>query len=941
MPIAKASALATSAVNVGNYGSEDYEMDVFLSHRNLGDPLLQKATLIIKTKLAGSTILQDAAAKLIKTCSTMSSEHKPSTSVGAQKETAQQIYAIKATDHSLASASQMSPKACNVFCARPPLSWFRKRHLEVIDSDNLNESTMAHHRVACIQELFQVDNLWTSYSNHLQDARTLCEVGSADHAPRAMLEFLGDMAEAVPPVVEMFKDAVIRQQELREQMRKNAEEAEAMHRKRVREEEKLHVASMHRAGEIFGALQRHASQLEISLRTQLLHANEDVDAVSQVLQATMADFWTLRETAALLLQQYLSGFEDMRVLQSKGIEDIEQSLMSSMQNMNLAAGGVLDQFEALSVGVRTGMVDMSNDLENITQRQREVADLQEDSKLQLLQVLSLGQRLNDVVSAIDGKIGGVLLVIEACEGLVQHFSLRGLLAGVGVVGSALLLRFAWCSSAGAIFFLFCVSAAAAPTVWELISPSLIIATSGLFIAASDTTAFVITYATAFGLATSSAATVTLACRLWRRKLAKGEDEELISRQLEKDSVVVAKHKRDNDRSLRAQSAPPDFVRPGTLEKMDSVSLLLRTAIRTFFPTPRHILILDALLLHKVLHLEDLNVLLSAQSKEVRTFLNPLRASRFVIAKLRKQIESAYKADAEAEAQGMNKDWYCHRCKSEYDMMTVLGFEQGEDGFVCEKCGQGLVQDEERIKERGAGREGGGGHRRMKRLNEQLARLDELVSSVDRDVELGKARVHEVIGPDGKGDGGFERAWEERVRVPRADDVTGTGATADRYVDVKKKEKGPDAVRAENLEVRIRTSGELGEEERRHEEERRERIRKQNEMPEWHKASAIGRDTTVIKSEESNGVGVKAEEEGEESTKVDTKQAEMDEQMQHVAGTPMSTNTQDIRPINGVKREFEEDSSEAATPMSLPDTKRAKVETPRMEKTLKMYEQGQG
>ncbi|RMZ83240.1 hypothetical protein DV738_g1351, partial [Chaetothyriales sp. CBS 135597] len=387
--------------------------------------------------------------------------------------------------------------------------------------------------------------------------------------------------------------------------------------------------------------------------------------------------------------------------------------------------------------------------------------------------------------------------------------------------------------------------------------------------------------------------------------------------------------------------------------MDSVSLLLRTAIRTFYPTPRHILILDALLLHKVLHLEDLNVLLSAQSKEVRIFLNPLRASRFVsthtrkevrasqgsgssfgygdrtvqrdyyfinileaidaikyrIAKLRKQIESAYKADAEAEAQGTNKDWYCPRCKSEYDMMTVLGFEQGPDGFVCEKCGQGLVQDEERIKERGTGREGGGGHRKMKRLNEQLARLDELIGSVDRDVESGKVKVQEVIGPDGKGDGGFERAWEERVRVRRADDVTGTGATTgDRFVDVKKKEKGPDAVKAENLEVRIRTEGELGEEEKRREEERRERVRKQNEMPEWHKGSAIGRDPVVVKAEESNG-------------------AEMDEQMQHVAGTPMSSfNTPDTRPSNGVKRDFEEDSSEAATPMSMPDTKRVKVET---------------
>ena len=426
--------------------------------------------------------------------------------------------------------------------------------------------------------------------------------------------------------------------------------------------------------------------------------------------------------------------------------------------------------------------------------------------------------------------------------------------------------------------------------------------------------------------------------------------------------------------------------------MDVASNLVRTAIRTFYPAPRQILILDAILLHRVLHLEDLNIILNTQSKEVRTYLAPLRASRFVacharkevrvtstttqtihgdrtvtrdyyfinlmeaidaikyrIARLRKNVESSYKQD---ETKG--KDWFCPRCKSEYDMMEVLGFHNGPGGYECGKCGYTLVQDEERIKDRGSGV-------KMVRLNGQLNLLDKLIADVDRAVEEGRLRVHETI-TDGKPDGGFERAWEERVKVKRAEGQG--GGVEERYVEVRgKKEKGPEMVKAENLEVSLKTEGELTEEERKREEERREKIRLQNQMPEWHAKSAIGMGSdSNVKVENGDGA-IKREE--DEEKKPDTKQSEMDDQMQQylaliekeraeeeerkqqeeeedeyeddndspsnwegalgssAVGTPGST--QEIKPVNGLKREFEEDSSEAATPASFQDNKRAKVE----------------
>lgn len=323
-------------------------------------------------------------------------------------------------------------------------------------------------------------------------------------------------------------------------------------------------------------------------------------------------------------------------------------------------------------------------------------------------------------------------------------------------------------------------------------------------------------------------------------------------------------------------------------------------------------------------------------------MEAIDAIKYRIARLRKNVESSYKQD---ETKG--KDWFCPRCKSEYDMMEVSGFNIGAEGYECDKCGYTLVQDEERMKDRGSGV-------KMIRLNEQLAKLDSLIAVVDRAVEDGRLRVHETI-TDNKPDGGFERAWEERVKVKRSEGQG--GASEERYVEVRgKKEKGPDMVKAENLEISLKTEGELTEEEKKREEERKEKIRLQNQLPEWHAKSAIGLDSGV-KTEETNGVVKK---EDDEEKKPDTKQSEMDDQMQQylalieqeraeeaerkkleeeeeyeddesvfenalgssVVGTPAST--QELKPINGVKREFEEDSSDVATPASFQDSKRARV-----------------
>jgi transcription initiation factor TFIIE subunit alpha len=280
--------------------------------------------------------------------------------------------------------------------------------------------------------------------------------------------------------------------------------------------------------------------------------------------------------------------------------------------------------------------------------------------------------------------------------------------------------------------------------------------------------------------------------------------------------------------------------------MEEAKTLIRTTVRTFFTHPKQILIVDAVMLHSVLQMDDLAVLVSAQPKDIRSLMTPLRAARLIhthsrmevrvgsqrgspreyyycpfhpaidaikyrIAKLRKKIEAMYQQD-----ETKRKDWRCPRCRAEYEELEILD-KIGDEGFYCDRCGATLVQNVQAAQDRG-------NHEKIRRLNDQLKKFDDMILRIDR---------KDVPEND------FNAAWERKKEVPKERG----GKAENQYVELKRDHKtlkrGPEMVKVENLAVNLTSGAEQAREEAEREEERRKLLAKQNQLPVWHTSSAIG------------------------------------------------------------------------------------------------------
>ncbi|KAK5030272.1 hypothetical protein LTR13_008291 [Exophiala sideris] len=418
--------------------------------------------------------------------------------------------------------------------------------------------------------------------------------------------------------------------------------------------------------------------------------------------------------------------------------------------------------------------------------------------------------------------------------------------------------------------------------------------------------------------------------------------------------------------------------------MEEAKTLIRTTVRTFFTHPKQILIVDALMLHSVLQMDDLTVLVAAQPKDIRSLMNPLRAARLIqshsrmevrvgsqrgspreyyycpfhpaidaikyrIARLRKKVEALYQQD-----ETKRKDWRCPRCKAEYDDLEILD-KSGPQGFYCDRCGAILEQNVQAAQDRG-------NHEKIRRLNDQLKKFDDMILKIDR---------KDVPEND------FVSAWDRKKDVPRERG----GKEQNQYVELKRDNKnlkrGPEMVKAENLAINLTSGAEHDRGEAERKEARRKLLAKQNQLPEWHTSSAIGAATgsaAGMKTEDTdtNGYVPKKEEDDEDKKpdlgaasattmlqdEVAAYMAEMERERQEAeirakeededegddlefedvdvagtsnVGTPASA--LDSKPINGMKREFDEESgpsSDANTPASFGadwsrDSKRVKFE----------------
>lgn len=321
--------------------------------------------------------------------------------------------------------------------------------------------------------------------------------------------------------------------------------------------------------------------------------------------------------------------------------------------------------------------------------------------------------------------------------------------------------------------------------------------------------------------------------------------------------------------------------------MDTAKALIRTVVRSFYANPKQILIIDALLIHSVLHADDLNILLSTQHKEIRKLVLSLKkahlldthskveakvgqtrgaardyyyipfhpaidAIKYRITKLTDKVKELYQPDTE------RKEWRCPRCKSEYDTFQVLNYHNDE-GFGCEKCGTTL---EETPQAKDAA--GMIGHEKHSRLIDQLGKILSLMQQVDR-----------LHIPEND----FATAWEKKKPVPRE---RGTHVRKE-YVPVpgaikvaKAGRTGPEQIKTEALDINLTS----GEEHHAADEARREATKaalaKQNMLPVWHTQSTVAGVSTggAVKAENglaTNGGAAKKEEDVDEKKPVVTEE----------------------------------------------------------------------
>ena len=355
--------------------------------------------------------------------------------------------------------------------------------------------------------------------------------------------------------------------------------------------------------------------------------------------------------------------------------------------------------------------------------------------------------------------------------------------------------------------------------------------------------------------------------------------------------------------------------------MNSSSELLRTYARSLFALPKQRLIVDALLKHAVLQMDDLTILLQSQPKDIRALLNPLRSARLLsthsranptlpgtnnrlssreyyyinfhhaidaikykIAKLRKQVESRYQQDESTR----HKEWRCPRCKAEYESLELFN-NVGDEGFYCDRCGTTLVQNEQAAqsnKDRSS-------HEKIRRLNDQLKKFDDLILKIDR-----------VDIPEND----FATAWDRRKHVPRPQGSQRTETSQDQYFALSSQNpyntaharKGQELVDTKNLAVNLTTGDEEEREEAERKEKRKQELAWANQLPEWYSSAYNGNATTGNgNGTASNGLITAASDEDED----DRDEDEGDFEDVEVAAPP----------ITGLKREhsvaFQEDSEE--------------------------------
>lgn len=233
-------------MQIGDFSGSASGVDLAgaLLKRNMnGNVVLQRAAVILKDRLSDSTPLQDVAMELLRMCKSSKELEDPKAAKQIEGK-AKKVYAVRAAIIDIDSASVMAPHACSVLLEPGRKTWYQTSKSSLSDPANLPSIRELD---GCVQELFKVDNMWTSFTSHRQDANTLCEVPGTENASRMILELLNDVNTIVPDWVETFRseqEAYAVQLEMRKSHLQQIHELEELRRDDIEEERRDARAKM-------------------------------------------------------------------------------------------------------------------------------------------------------------------------------------------------------------------------------------------------------------------------------------------------------------------------------------------------------------------------------------------------------------------------------------------------------------------------------------------------------------------------------------------------------------------------------------------------------------------------------------------------------------------------------------------------------------------------
>ncbi|KAI9884708.1 MAG: hypothetical protein M1823_003489 [Watsoniomyces obsoletus] len=308
--------------------------------------------------------------------------------------------------------------------------------------------------------------------------------------------------------------------------------------------------------------------------------------------------------------------------------------------------------------------------------------------------------------------------------------------------------------------------------------------------------------------------------------------------------------------------------------MDLAKSLIRSAARAFYET-KHILAVDALIIHSALRDDDMAHLLGLQTKELRKLCAKLEEHRLLAVHNRPEIREGmqrpisrtyyyidfrqtidaikyriYRVTKEVESMirptDERKDYFCQRCKSRWTQMEVLD-NAGVDGFYCHKCGALLDRDDDTVADRG-------GHEMQSKLMKQLEPLLVLLPRID-----------EAVIPDNT----FEMAFNSALPVLRNQLINPLAPTAPIGPSPAASTTVKGMSVTQRIEVDLTSNEEKTAAQQVAEAERKARLAEQNALPVWHTNSTVSGEVTALGSREEAArrerdqlLAVQAEEEEE-------------------------------------------------------------------------------